>query len=342
MTTNKMLLLILASSLLLRVSLIFVYSNDPTFSYLQENYDLYITGLKDGVIDDPDFSVYETRMFPGYVLFLLPFTFIINNIIQIGIFLNVIIFIISFYLIWKLFRNVFINFLFSFFPPIWIAQSTKASSEPLTVMLLLTSLLFFVNKYYFLTGLIIGIAFNVRIISACLFIAIFIVLIFERKINESLKLLLGFIITASLLITYNYLIFGNNNLLIQFTNLDQNYGVVTIGFIQIFKDILRTIDWGQYKILFSGIFYLILNVGSILILFKFRNTSLIAKICFYWALFSLIFVFLLSPFTLIENFGRYALPIIPAVCLAINLFVKMLDDNSSFMRKLPKFSSNQK
>lgn len=342
MSLNKTLLVILASSLLLKLLVVYANFQSPNFHFLQENYDIYTQALKTGAINDSKFSVYETRMFPGYVLAILPFTYFFNDIIKIGIVLNLIFFSISFFLIWKIFRSVFINFLFSFFPPIWISQSTKASSEPLTVLLLLSGIFALTKKYYFLTGLILGIAFNVRIISVCLFLAILVAQLFERKFNEGIKLSFGFLITASLLIIYNFFIFGSSNLMIQFTNLDQNYQTVTIGFIQIFNDILRTIDWGQYKILFSGIFYLIINLGALIILFKLRNKSEIIKICFYWTLFSLIFIFSLSPFTIIENFARYALPIIPAVCLAIDLGVKTLEEKSGFLIKKPKLSPDKK
>lgn len=116
MTINKALLIILVSSLFLRFFLIYINFQTPNFAFLQENYDVYINALKDGSISNPNFNVYETRMFPGYTLALLPFTFILNDVIAIGIVLNLILFSISFYLVWKIFKNIFINFFIFIFP----------------------------------------------------------------------------------------------------------------------------------------------------------------------------------------------------------------------------------
>lgn len=342
MTINKVLTIILGLSILLRLLLIINYSQIPHFEFHQEGYTNYIEALKKGSINTPAFGNYETRLFPGYILIILPFTFLFGNVDAIGVVLNLFLFTISFILIWKIFRNVFINFLFAFFPPIWIMQIIKASSEPLTVTLLLTSIYLFIKKYYFSVGLVLGLAFSVRTITFCLLLGIVAVLFFEKKVQEIAKLLIGFLATAILLILYNYLVFGTDHLFMQFTNLDQNLNGATIGFIQIFKDILRTVDWKEYKILFSGIFYLIINFASLLIIYKFRNKSEITKICFYWVLFSIIFILTVSPHSLIENFGRYSIPFLPAVCVAIDLSTTYLDENSGFLRKLPKFSANQK
>ncbi len=341
LNTQKTLIVILLLAIGIRLILILINRENPNFSFEQEGYVYYINSLKNGFINNPNFGAYDQRLFPGYLLIILPFTYLINQIIAIGIILNLVIFAISFYLMWKIFKNVFINFLFAFFPPVWLMQTSKASSEPLTTFLLLSSLYFFIKKNYFTSGLIIGIAFNVRIISGCFLLATFIILFFEKKYKEISRVLIGFALTSSLLIVYNFLIFGKDDLLIQFKNLDQNYGVVRIGFIQIFHDLYRTLDWGQYRIFLSGSIYLILNFFALFFLYKFRKKDRLIKFCFYWMLFSLIFVFSLSPFTLIENFSRYMLPVLPAVCLAISIF---FDKYKSLfiLPKKPKLSTNKK
>jgi len=341
LSTNKKLIIILLLAIGIRLLLILINSHNPTFSFEQEGYVFYINSLKSGFINNINFGAYNERLFPGYLLLILPFTYLLNQIIAIGIVLNLIIFALSFYLIWKIFKNIFINALFAFFPPVWLMQSSKASSEPLTIFLLLSSFYLFLKKNYISTGIIIGLAFNVRIIAGCFLLAVCVILFFEKKYKEFSRVIVGFILTASLLIIYNFFVFGKDDLLIQFQNLDQNYGVVRIGLVQIFYDLYRTLDWGQYRIFISGSIYLIINFFALFILFKFRQKDRIIKLCLYWILFSLIFVFSLSPFTLIENFSRYMLPALPAVCLAIYLvfdnYIKLL-----LLPKKPKFTSNKK
>lgn len=342
MGSKKILLFILISSIILRLSLIYLNQFNPNFSFEQEGYTFYINSLKDGTLSTPGENTYDKRLFPGYLLIILPFTYIFNNPIAIGIILNLIVFVISFYLVWKIFNKILINLIFAFFPPIWLIQTAKASSEPLTIMLLLSSLYLTLKKYYFLAGIILGLAFSVRIIAGCLLIALIISLFIQRKFSDSSKIIIGFLFSASLLLLYNYLIFGSSNLLLQFVNLDQNYGTVRIGIIQIFQDIFRTIDWGQYRILFSGMFYLLLSFITVLTLFIFRKKSSLHFICFLWSLFSLIFVFSLTPFTLIENFSRYFLPALPTTCLAIYEVLLVINKRLDFMPELPKLSPNKK
>lgn len=342
MSISKKLFLILIFSILIRFIIILIYRENPLFSFQQEGYIYYIESLKNGFIKSEAFGAYDKRLFPGYLLLILPFTYFFNHILVIGILLNIIIFIISFYLIWKIFKNIFINFIFAFFPPVWLMQTSKASSEPLTIMLILSSLFVFLKKHFITAGFLIGLAFNVRIIAVCFLFAILVILFIEKNFKEIFKVLIGFMLSSSFLIIYNFFVFGKENLLIQFQNLDQNYGVVRIGFIQIFDDIYRTIDWGQYRILFSGSFYIFLNLISSSILFYFRKKDRIINLFFYWSLFSIIFVFSLSPFTLIENFGRYAIPILPAICLAIYLVINLIIEKLGFLPKKPKLTTNKK
>ncbi len=321
MNNKNKLYLIFFFALLLRFLIIYINYRNPNFEFQQESYKYYIDSLKDGSLGDPNFSPFEKRLFPGYIFLILPFTNLADNPIAIGVIVNLILFGISFFLVWKIFRDTLTQAVFAFFPPVWVIQTTKASSEPLTVTLLLLSLLCFIRKAYIPAGLILGFAFSVRTISICLLLAFLIFFIFDKKYKNAFEIFIGFSLTASLLFIFNFLTFGPSHILMQFTNLNQNYGVVRIGVIQIIQDILRTIDWEQYRILFSGLFYVTINFITLFILFKFRNKSDLYKVCFYWVLFSLIFVFSLAPFTLIENFSRYTVPIAPAIAVAFTILI---------------------
>lgn len=333
---NK-LLLILAFAILLRIIFVIFNLHNPSFDFQQEHYTQYIAALKSNSINSMGFPETEKRLFPGYIILILGLSLIINSTIVSGIVISIIAFILSYILVWKIFKNLLTNFIFAFFPPVWVIQTTKSATEPITVLFLLSSLYFFLKKSYFLTGIFIGLALNIRLISITLLFVFIFKLLKNKMHKESINLLIGFLLTSSILLMFNYMVFGQKNLFIQFVNIKGNYGTQTLGIIQIVKDIYRTIDWHQYRILFSGLFYLIINIFGLFLLFKFRKLSNLYDICFYWFLFSLIFIFTFSPFTLIENFGRYTAPLLAPLAYAYSTLISKLIKR--FMRHLPKLSS---
>lgn len=210
-------------------------------------------------------------------------------------------------LIFNLITNsLFLTFMFSFFPPIWVYQGAKIANEPLTVFLLLLSLYLWLKQKEFLSGLVCGLSVTVRLISVCLGLAIL-----ATKLSR--KFFLGLILGSSLLFVFNYFKFGPENLFIQFEVNPKIGGAAGsgIGITQIFQDIFRTLDWHQYRIFSSGLFYLFI---SFLALIRLRTIN---KLYFYWLLFSLLFIFSLSPVPLLEEYGRFLVPVVPAIIISM-------------------------
>lgn len=256
----------------------------------QDNYLGYARG---------EINFTDSRLFPGYPLLL--------SVFPNGIVLNLILSALSILVFYLITNNFILTFLFSFFPPIWVYQGAKIATEPLTVFFLLFSLLLWQKQKEFFSGFICGLAVTVRLISICFGAAVFFV-------KPSLKFIIGFTLGSSLLFIYNYYTF--NNLFIQFEVYPQigGAGGSSIGLVQIFKDIFRAIDWGQYRILFSGLFYLLISFIALVRLKK------INKLYFYWLLFSLIFIFSLSPAPLLEEYSRFLVPVVPVIIIGLFYF----------------------
>lgn len=276
------LFLIMAFGLILRL---FFLNDQP-----QDNY----AGYARGIIPPEDL-----RLFPGYPMLL--------SVFPNGILLNLVLSSLSVLLFQIVTGNLFLTVLFSIFPPIWVYQGAKISTEPLTVFLLLISILLLNKKYYFLSGLVSGLTIMVRLIAVCFGLAVFVN-------TKSRNFVAGFILGASGLFIYNYFIF--DNLFIQFVVYPQIGGAAgsAIGLIQIIKDIFRAIDWGQWRILLSGFFYLIISFVALYRLFRLN------RLLFFWLLFSLIFIFSLSPAPLLEEYSRFLVPVVPAIIIGLFYF----------------------
>jgi hypothetical protein len=94
-------------------------------------------------------------------------------------------------------------------------------------------------------------------------------------------------------------------------------GFSHLGIITIVKDIFRAFDWKQYRILISGLFYLTLNFFTLISLFRLRLKKQLFRIAFFWQLSSLGFIFSFSPIPLLEEFGRFTVPFVPAIILGL-------------------------
>lgn len=314
---SKLIFLILFLALILRILLIFILPYKPEFDFQQEHYMEYIEAFRSNTLNTDQFINYEKRLFPGLIVTIMLIDPLINDLILSGILISLISFIICFVVLYKLTNKILPLIILSIFPPMWVITNVKSATETITTALLISSIYLFTKSNIFLSGLFIGIAFNFRPIAICLYAAILFFLLFNKNIEKIIKFSIGFLLTASFIFIYNYYIFGKDSFFLQFTDLNRNYGI-KIGFLQIFDDIIRTISWGQYRIFFSGMFYILISFFALFILYKFRKKDSIYEILFLWTLFTIIFIFSLSPFTLIENYFRYILVVTPAIVIAFS------------------------
>lgn len=325
---------IIVSSLIVRLIILNSHLKDKNYSIQQDNYADYAFSLKNKLLKGLEISKENpnTRLFPGYPILILLVNPIFKSEVTAGLAISLFSSVMSIYFFWLLTKNLTATGIFSFFPPIWVIQSTKVSSEPLVVLLLLSSILLYRCRFFFFSGIVLGFASDVRLISICLLAALIIHLVLDRKGKDIISLIAGFVLLFSLLMFFNYLIFGLSELFQQFAA-NLTFGRATFGGLQLLKDVFRAIDWGQYRILISGIFYLLINFFALFQLFKHKKISGLYQISFFWMLFSLIFIFLLSPTPLLEEFSRYSVPFVPALILGFftfsNKIRKLRINNSS-------------
>jgi len=305
--------LIIIIAFLIRFALVIIHSLNPHFVIQQDNYATYAQALKSGTVHN---LAYDSRLFPGYPLLIFILSPFVGSEIKAGLVISIISAILALYILWLLTKNFFLVGLFSFFPPIWVIQATKVSTEPLTVLLLLVSIFLFLKKKYFFAGSILGLCFNVRIIAVALY---FTYLLWSYKfhdLNVFFRITLSFIIFSSSLFIFNFFIFGSDKIFYQF-NIYPLHGRGTVGATQIIQDIFRSLDWKQYRIFFSGIFYLSISLISAYNLYRRRFLSKVYWLFSYWSIFSLIFIFSYGPTPLLEEFSRYIVPFSPAINLGL-------------------------
>jgi len=307
--------IILVLALLLRIFIFNTHLTDPNFSIQQDDYLGYAYALRDGSIGTNIFSPHEMRLFPGLPIAIVTLSTFLNPVTS-SVLISIFSSIIAIYLIFLLTKSLRTTAFFAFFPPIWVIQGTKISTEPLTTAFLLLGLYFYLKKKPFWSGIILGLSFNVRIISFCLLVSLVGFSLFKKEFRKAKLLILGFIPFFLGLFIYNYFMFGKNGIFKQFIDLSENYNGLKIGLFQIIDDLPRTLAWHQYRIFASGTFYIIFIFIGLYLLYKKRHNSGLIKICLFWSILSVCFVLSLSPTPLLEDFARYLTPIMPAMAIA--------------------------
>ncbi|MEK7186358.1 MAG: hypothetical protein AAB675_03260 [Patescibacteria group bacterium] len=144
-----------------------------------------------------------------------------------------------------------------------------------------------------------------------------------------MPLILGFLSTLSILIIYNKIIFDNifHQILI-YPKIGGASGS-SIGLFQLIQDIPRSLDWHQYRIFLSGSFYIIIFILAILILLKYKNKKYIFKISFYWLIFSLAFILIYGPSPLLEEFGRFSIPVMPGIIIGLTVPILLFEKKNA-------------
>lgn len=309
-------IVILLIALVLRIAVTFYQASNVDFRIQQDNYADYAVALSKGFSDLSFFNKSDTRLFPGYpilIFILSKFTF---SPVVAGYVISITSSLLSIYLFWRLTKKTFATIIFALFPPAWITQSAKIATEPLVVLLLLISIILFKKKTVLLSGIALGLATDVRLISICLLAAFILQLFFLKKRKKIIYLMFGFVPVFLLLFIYNYFVFGISGIFRQFSYYP-SLGHASIGFIQILKDLVEVALKGQYRILLSGLFYLSISILALIRLGKKRKLSDFNSLCFYWMLFSLIFIFTYGPTPLLGEYRRFLVPVTPALILGI-------------------------
>ncbi len=303
-------------ALVLRLALLGynLYLN-PQFAIQQDNYASFAQAWRQGTLATGGISHFDTRLFPGYpaLIGLLHLVLPISEV-SIGVIISLVTSLLAIYFFWLWSKDWLATWLFAIFPPVWVLSATKVATEPLSLALILGGLLTWGRKHYLLTGLLLGYACTMRNIAAFLVIVLGWQLLSQRNWKSLVTFGLGVAIPGIGLLVFNGMTFGWNHLLYQI-EVYNNELDTGIGLVQLVKDVLRTIDWGQYRILISGLLYVGWVIGGWWGLLKYRQENQRMTMAFWWTTLSLIFLFTLSMPTFLEDFGRYAVPIVPPLLL---------------------------
>jgi hypothetical protein len=273
----------------------------------EDNYSGYAVAFEQNI---QNLSYYDSRLFPGFPLVIYLFNIIFRNPLvssYVVIFLSIIASYILFGKITKS-RNNLILFLF---PPIMLDVATKIANEYLTIFLILLTVYFFFNKKYSLSAFTAGLSVWVRPLGTLLFPAILASLFIYKKGKLKPKLFLSFFTPIAFFMLYNLYFFNTLSPFYQlFVYKDVSPYGNSIGFIQIFIDIYRTIILKDAKVFFSGVFYLgLLNFGFFKLFKNLTPLKNINGIFIYSSiLFITLYVFVYSFNPFIENMARYMMP----------------------------------
>ncbi len=318
-----LLLLIIFAAFVVRICLSIQHVSDPSFFIQQDHYADYADALTKGTVATQAFIDGDKRLLPGYPLLIMLGNFVMASSIISGIVINILLALLIIYLLWRVEKSMLVAGLAAFFPPMWLKITSEVANEPLFIVCCFLGILLFSKKKYFWSGIIIGFSFDVRIIGISLFAAIALVLIQQKLVKKLIVFGLGFFSMVGLLFIFNYFVFGPGEILQQFSHTSR-YGGIRLGFIQISQDFYRTLAWKQYKIFLSGSFYVVTNLLALYMVFRARKQSLLYKVYFLYLLFSLLFILTFSPFTLLDDFGRYALAAFPAYIVGISRGIKVV------------------
>jgi hypothetical protein len=273
----------------------------------QDNYLGYATSLARGL---KDISFFDSRLFPGLPILIYLTAFLVKNYYLAGYFITLLSFAGSYFLLYKI-TNSTLSILPLIFPPVMLNQASLVATEMPAIFLVLLCLYLFKKQKFALSILVSAFGFWIRPVAIIPAVVIFIYLLMKNK-RRAVKYLPFFLLPIVLLFLFNLNFFGSNDLFHQFTAY-RTLGVGTLGIIQIFADIPRSLRWGWYRIFVSGIFYFslaaLLLTGALVEIKK--KADVFIKIVAFTLLASLLFIFSFNSVPFLENLGRYLAPTMP-------------------------------
>ena len=276
----------------------------------QDNYLGYAKAFSEGL---KDLSYYDSRLYPGLPLSIFLLTKATNNFILSGYLMIIFSFIGSYTLLNKITKSS-LNILPLIFPPIMLDMATIIANEYITIFLVLLVVYLIYNNKYSSASFVSGLIYWFRAAGSLVFFAFLLATLLFSKKNVKPKYLLYFFVPILMFVVFNNHFFGSPSPFYQLST----YRIVSpygneIGFIQVFKDIIRTLKWGQIGILVSGLFYLIFYIAHLVRIYFEHRKKLNLKSMFLITsvVFMSMFIFSYSFVPYLENFARYLTPMIP-------------------------------
>lgn len=300
--------------LVLHGILFLFFKNYTSFGIQQENFLEYARALRSGEFLNI-ISRYDSRLFPG-----LPFLiFLLSLFTQSEFFSGILIIIISlsliYFITYHFTQKPIYSIWLTLFPPIVFEQTSKISTEIVVIAFWMLVYYFFTKKEYLGSSLISGYAAIIRPISFCAVLPLFLYLFKTKRKKEAAGSLVIFLIFPLLLVLFNFYHWG---VVFHQGAIYRAIDRPTLGLIQWLLDIRRTISWGQWRILLSGLVYSCFAFFLVLKTLKTKKDFLVKDDNFFiktWAVLTMIFIFLIGPTPFLEYLSRFLTVFFPLILL---------------------------
>ena len=276
----------------------------------QDNYIGYAASLGNGL---KDLSFSDSRLYPGLPILIYIVSYITEGYYSAAYLIIIMSFIGTYTLLYKITKSN-LSVLPLIFPPVMLDMVTLIANEFVTIFFIILVIYLIFNKKNAYAAFVAGLTYWFRAAGSLIFIAYLVSSYLYQKKKVKLRNLFYFSIPLVFFMIYDWYFFGTLSPFYQLIiyKLVSPYGNA-VGFIQMVKDVVRTFDWGQYRILTSGILYIFFYVYFLLRALSvtknspnFNNLFLTLSI-----IFMSIFIFSYSFVPYLENFARYLAPIIP-------------------------------
>lgn len=279
----------------------------------QDNYIGYARMLPSSV---SQISFFDSRLFPGLPILIYIFTFFVRNCYLAGYLITFLSFAGSYFLLCKI-TNSKLSFLPLIFPPILLNLASIIDTEFPFIFLLILSYFLIKKEKLAWAFLVIGLSVWFRLAGVAVMAGIFIYFLIGKEIKKFITYLPYFLIPVVFLVIYNVHFFGAVNPFYQlFTYETLHPGRINIGVVQLGQDLIRAFRWGWYRILFSGLAYIVLFAVLWLKSVKIKSIE-------FWIITGIyIFTLVVNLVPFLENLGRYLAPTVPFFWLIFNKKLK--------------------
>ncbi len=268
----------------------------------QDNYIGYAQSLPSSV---NKISFFDSRLFPGLPILISLTASVVRNYYLAGYLITLLSFAGSYFLLYKI-TNTGLSILPLIFPPILFNLASIIDTEFPFIFLIILGYFFIKKEKFAWAFLAFGLSVWFRLAGIAVVFGIFIYFLIMKDLKRFITYIPYFLVPVVILLIYNVHFFGANNPFYQLTTYESLHPRrISIGVVQLGEDLVRAYRWGWYRILLSGLAYVLLFAVLWLKSIKIRSIE-------FWMITG-IYVFTLTvnlvPF--LENLGRYLCPTIP-------------------------------
>lgn len=277
----------------------------------QDNYLVYADHIQTTTLAKLDPA--DSRLLPGLPLLLATVTTVTKSLSLSGVLLTTGSALVSYVLLYYLTKNRYAAVVLVF-PPILLEQFTIVGTESILVAGVIAALYLMrqqlnlkTPKTWWLGTFLLASMIWVRLIAAAALVAVVGYELWHRRWQRATAASISLFFSLTLLMAYNYAVFGPTDPFHQILVYSE-VGRAQPAVVQLVSDIFRAWDWGWYRSLISGGFYLLLCSGWLMYLVRHRSFD--KKSVTTWIIVAMVlFVFSVGPTPFLEEFARFLMPV---------------------------------